>query len=235
MTASATTTAVLFDFYGTLATAARAARWWESVFALRGHELDPTVLDRWDVRAWDGTTHHDHSRDEAAYRAWERHRWQRAATDHGVTGGERDELVDELERWRDRFTMVAYDDAAPVLAALGEAGHRLIVCSNWDWDLDKHLEATGLADLVHDRVSSAWVGSRKPHPLIYEETLALAGSDPAETVFVGDTWDADILGPLDLGMTPVHVHRPDSRKAAPPLPDGVHRVTDLTGLLRLLS
>lgn len=228
-------TAVLLDFYGTLAVAERPGNWFESLLTDRGHQLDPDVDARWSVVAWDGETHHEHSVDEAAYQAWEDARWRGLLTDHRIPDDEHDELVEELRHWRDAFSMVAYEEAAAVLTELDAAGHRLVVCSNWDWDLDEHLSATGLADLVHDRVSSAWVGSRKPHPLIYEEALALAGVDAADTVFVGDTFEADVVGPLRLGMTPVHVQRPEDTRPAPPLPDGAHRIPDLTALPDLIA
>jgi putative hydrolase of the HAD superfamily len=216
-------TAVLLDFYGTLATAERPSDWFESILTERGHTLDPEVNRRWSVVAWDGATHHEHSVDEATYQAWEDRRWR----EHG-------ELVAARRRGREDFPMVASDETAAVLAELAGAGHRLVVCSNWDWDLDDHLAATGLADLVHARVSSAWVGSRKPHPLIYEEALALGGEGPADTVFVGDTWEADVVGPRRLGMTAVHVHRPEDRRPPAPLPEGVRRITDLTALVELV-
>ena len=110
-----------------------------------------------------------------------------------------------------------------------------MVCSNWDWDLDEHLTDTGLADLVHDRVSSAWVGSRKPHSLIYEVALDLGGAAPDDTVFVGDTFDADVEGPHRQGMRPVHVHRPEDTRPALDLPPGAHRIADLTELPDLLD
>ncbi|MEL7210969.1 MAG: HAD hydrolase-like protein, partial [Actinomycetota bacterium] len=142
----------------------------------RGYELDPQVNAMWSVVAWDGATHHEHSTDEATYQAWEDRRWRRLLAGHDIPPSEHDELVAELRAWRDDFSMVPYPESADVLRQLDEAGHRLVVCSNWDWDLDEHLADTGLADLVHDRVSSAWVGSRKPHSLIYEVAIDLGGA-----------------------------------------------------------
>jgi putative hydrolase of the HAD superfamily len=228
-------TTVLLDFYGTLAVAARPENWFESILTERGHALDPEINRRWSVMAWDGATHHEHSVDEHAYQAWEDRRWTRLLADHGIAPEEHDDLIGALRHWRNQFEMVPYDESATVLAELANAGHRLVVCSNWDWDLDDHLEATGLADLVHDRVSSAWVGSRKPHPLIYGEALALGGAAAADTVFVGDTWDADVEGPITVGMTAVHVHRVEDPRPPPPLTPGAHRIADLTELPTLLE
>jgi putative hydrolase of the HAD superfamily len=228
-------TAVILDFYGTLAVAENPGNWFENILTERGHTLDPEVNRRWSVVSWDGTTHDEHSADEATYQAWEDRRWRRLLADHDIPEPQHDDLVAALRHWRDAFEMVAYDETAAVLDTIRAAGHRLVVCSNWDWDLDEYLAATGVADRIDERVSSAWVGSRKPHPRIYEEALTLAGVEAEDAVFVGDTWDADVEGPTRLGMTAVHVHRPQDTREAPPLPERAHRISDLTGLLPLLE
>ena len=129
--------------------------------------------------AWDGATHHEHSVDEAAYQAWEDRRWRRLLTDHGIPRTDQDDLRGRAPALAGRLRHGGLRrDRPPCCTTWPTAGHRLVVCSNWDWDLDEHLEATGLAELIHDRVSSAWVGSRKPHPLIYEKALALGGAAP---------------------------------------------------------
>ena len=227
--------AVLLDFYGTLAVAERPGDWFESILTERGYRLDPEINARWSVVAWDGATHHEHSTDEATYQAWEDRRWRRLLADHDIPTPEHDELVAELRAWRDAFAMVAYPEAADVLRRLDADGHRLVVCSNWDWDLDDHLDSTGLADLVHDRISSAWVGSRKPHARIYEVALELGGAEPADTVFVGDSFEADVEGPHRHGMRPVHIHRPGDGRPAHDLPPGAQRISDLTALPELLG
>lgn len=43
-------------------------------------------------------------------------------------------------------------------------------------------------------------GRRKPHPSIYEDALEELGASPREALFVGDSFDADYLGPRALGI-----------------------------------
>jgi putative hydrolase of the HAD superfamily len=132
--------------------------------------------------------------------------------------------------------MVAYPEAAAVLAELRARGLALWICSNWDWDLREAVAHSGLHDHVDEMISSAWVGARKPHPDIYEHTLAQAGVAPHEALFVGDTWSCDVVGPAEHGMTPVYVRRAD-REPDHTRPDGAttdHEHTDLTGLLDLV-
>ncbi len=50
------------------------------------------------------------------------------------------------------------------------------------------------------RFSAADVGHLKPHPAIFEQALACIGTEPDETVFVGDNLNADIAGAQRVGM-----------------------------------
>jgi putative hydrolase of the HAD superfamily len=111
-----------------------------------------------------------------------------------------------------------------VLARLRAGGHRLAVCSNWDWDLAEAMDEAGLGGAVDVMVSSAWAGARKPHPRIYRYTLlrlSEGGITPRndQVLFVGDTWGPDVEGPLAMGMTPLYLERPD-HWPDPSAPDG---------------
>jgi len=123
-----------------------------------------------------------------------------------------------------------------VLAELRARGLQLAVCSNWDWDLAEAIDEVGLTGATDVVVSSAWAGARKPHPRIYEHTLAATGADPEHTLFVGDTWGPDVIGPRTLGMTPLYLLRVD-HWADPTAPDEPAAeamcANDLTALLTL--
>ena len=68
------------------------------------------------------------------------------------------------------------------------------------WDLRDNLGRTGLTAEVDIVVTSAQVGFRMPRPRIYQQTLRLAGFSAEETVFVGDSLRADVLGPQRVGI-----------------------------------
>ena len=227
------TTAVLIDFFGTLAHAAVWGPTHDEVLAGHGYQSS-------DVRGWlsddglyDGQEHHEYSRTRDDYRAWERARLRALACRWGVGPDDLDALVDDLDVAGKSFTMAAYEEAADVLAQVRSAGVVVAVCSNWDWDLDRALAAAGLTDLVDHQVSSARVGARKPHPLIYEHTLALCGVEAPDALFVGDSFRCDVQGPLSVGIRAVHLCR--SELDSPPLPAGAHRIADLRELPDLLE
>jgi putative hydrolase of the HAD superfamily len=115
---------------------------------------------------------------------------------------------------------------------------RVAVCSNWDWDLAEAVDEAGLTEHIELLVSSAWVGARKPHPRIYRHTLEALSVDPARTLFVGDTWNCDVDGPIEHGLKPVYVrraHREVDHTAPAEKPDHVVALPDLRGILDLLQ
>lgn len=227
--------AVIFDFYGTLA---RATAWdgpYE-VLARHGVEVTPTEARALYSDDIDGREHHAHSRSRDHYVAWQRERTVRFLDRCAVPPSLLDTVLDEIRAANASRVIEAYGEAAAVLAELRAAGVAVAICSNWDWDLSEAVDEAGLSPAVDLVVSSAWVGARKPHPLIYDRTIRRMGIDPSRTVFVGDTWGPDVEGPQAAGMNAVYLRRtghwpdhtcphPDPRSAA-----GVPVLADLTGV-----
>jgi putative hydrolase of the HAD superfamily len=229
--------AVIFDFYGTLAkwTDAERAYTYDTVFAAHGYVLEPDIRDYYFSR-YDGVDHSAHSVDEVAYERWVRARLLELVRSCGVAEERTDALVDALRR-ADQGDMTAYPEAAETLRTLREAGVAVGVCSNWGWELDAFLHDVGLLELVDVSITSARVGCRKPHPNIYRHSVATLGVDPADVVFVGDSWEPDVRGPRRAGMTSVHLWREDEREglSPPPLEPGDLRVHELRGVLPLVG
>ena len=78
--------------------------------------------------------------------------------------------------------------------AIPECVHKLLKTH----DLDKLFDAI---------VVSGAVNKRKPSSEIFERTLKALGVSASETVFVGDTLDADIEGAKAVGMKAVYIER----------------------------
>jgi putative hydrolase of the HAD superfamily len=154
----------------------------------------------------------------------------------GVPDPHVEDLIDAL-RSSDQGAMVPYPEAAPTLASLRASGLAVGVCSNWGWELDAFLEQVGLLELVDSGITSARAGARKPHPDIYEASVGALDVDPADVVFVGDSWEPDVRGPRRMGMTAVHIWREEERVglAQPVLEDGDYRFGDLTGVLQIVG
>jgi putative hydrolase of the HAD superfamily len=230
-------TAALFDFYGTLA---QATRWVsiDLVLAERGYVLPDDVRDRWWNRGVDGIEHFEHSRSRDHYQAWQRERLLGMLAETDVHPGEYEAILEQFRIGNATRVLEAYTEARGVLEALRDRGLPVGICSNWDWDLSEAVDEVGLTNLVEVVVSSAWAGARKPHPRIFEQSLAKLGADASEVAFVGDTWGPDVVGPQAMGMTPVYLRRvghwPDDT-APEMLDEGVFVAADLRAVLDLIE
>lgn len=130
--------------------------------------------------------------------------------------------------------------AAPVRPVPGAAEmlgrlagrHRLGVVSNTH---DPHMVGRLLArfDMVtafEHVLLSVDHGYRKPHPSIYVEALDRFGAEPVDAVFVGDTFDADYLGPTAAGLRAFLID-PDCRHPDVPAAARIDSVLDLERVL----
>jgi putative hydrolase of the HAD superfamily len=231
-------TAVLFDFYGTLAEATH----WVSidvVLAEHGYELPVDVRDRWWNDGIDGIDHREHSQSREHYVAWQRERILGMLAETDVHPGEYEVILEKLRQGTEARVLEPYPEVHGVLDTLRQRGVPLAVCSNWDWDLLPALEEVGVLKRVDVVVSSAWAGARKPHPRIFEATLSKVGVEAADALFVGDTWGPDVVGPRAAGMTALYLRRPgrwpDDAAPADPGAEGVPDAPDLTAVLDLVE
>lgn len=198
-----------------------------------GVTMPPEVAERWNVQHLDGIEHREASASREAYERWESARWQGMLRDCGVEGPQAENLVNAIRFQVHGTPVEAYPETEEVLRDLRARGYRLGVCSNWHWDLEPSLEQAGIRDLVDVAITSARVGVRKDHPEIYRVTLEALEAEGAESLFVGDSWRPDVLGPLANGFAgAVHIDRWSS--PGEPLPTGASRSADLRGVLAAL-
>ena len=97
----------------------------------------------------------------------------------------------------------------------------------------KLLETHGLDKFFDVVVVSAAVNKRKPSPEIFQKALEKLDVDAAETVFVGDTVDADIKGAKDMGMKTIFIERRAQKEAEQISPD--QTITTLSELAAALE
>jgi putative hydrolase of the HAD superfamily len=230
--------AVVLDFFGTLARATRSVGI-DEILARHGHTIPEHLAEMWWSGDIDGSEHVEQSRSRERYLAWQQERLVAMLHEADVHPGEHDAILADLHAGRAVRVLEAYDEVPAVLRELRERRLFLAICSNWDWDLEPAVAETGLDGAFDHLVSSAWAGARKPHPRIYRYLLDQIGFDPAEILFVGDTWGPDVEGPLAAGMTPVYLERdghwPDATRPDDTSHVQVARARDLRGVLPLVG
>lgn len=121
-------------------------------------------------------------------------------------------------------TRSTYDDVHFFLKKMKALGYKVMIVSN----VPDHYMALGslerlrLIDYVDDILTSAYLGIRKPHPLIYITAMKRLGT--SKVVFIGNDVESDVLGPLSVGIPVIHIAR-----------DGVRLKRSLSSLYNVLD
>jgi HAD superfamily hydrolase (TIGR01549 family) len=112
----------------------------------------------------------------------------------------------EQALYNDLASIRKYQPSDDALYWLKDTGYNLGICSNlaMPYTVALDLLFPKMFDPDH-RAMSCEVGATKPDPAIY--AAALGDWNPEETLFVGDTYTADVVGPRTFGMHAVHLDR----------------------------
>jgi HAD superfamily hydrolase (TIGR01509 family) len=92
------------------------------------------------------------------------------------------------------------DAVVPVLERLRGRGLRLVVVSNANGTLLKHMERLDLTRRFDCVLDSADEGVEKPDPRFFEIALARSGARKATTIHVGDLYHVDVVGARNAGL-----------------------------------
>ena len=135
----------------------------------------------------------------------------------------------EVEEWK------VYPDTIETLSALREEGFEMGLISNSksDWLIRSILQRRDLEKFFQVIVTSAAMRIRKPRPEIFTEAIKAMKVRPIESVFVGDSIQADVSGAKYLGMRSIHVFRKPITTTHPTKPDAT--VTSLSEVPKLIT
>jgi len=118
---------------------------------------------------------------------------------HEVITGALDKFFELEER---SYTILP--DVDEVLSKL--QGPKVLVTNATYSPLIRRLvERFELTQYFRDIIISADVGVRKPHPYIFELALNKLRLPPDQVAMVGDTWQHDIEGAINVGVIPIYV------------------------------
>jgi putative hydrolase of the HAD superfamily len=128
-----------------------------------------------------------------------------------------------------RFTL--FDDVLTMIENMGERGLRVGVISNND-EVAERIEELDIHHRFEVVISPLTFGVGKPEPEIFLRTMDLLDLPPERAIYVGDSYDNDVIGARAAGLTPVLIDRflinLDSH-------DAEHRVETLHDLADLLD
>lgn len=100
---------------------------------------------------------------------------------------------------------------APLLQSL-KKHFQLGIVSNFYGNLPSICEETGIAESLYLIIDSNRVGVRKPDPAIFELALTQLALDPQNVIFVGDSYERDMIPSKRAGMKCVWLKGPNPRQ-----------------------
>ena len=98
---------------------------------------------------------------------------------------------------------VVPEDVRRTLPQLKEAGYVLAVISNRDQPFQQLLLEHGIGEFFDFSLAAGEVSIWKPDPGLFEHALRRAKLSPADVIYVGDNYYADVVGSRAAGLTPV--------------------------------
>jgi len=145
---------------------------------------------------------------------WKRFREERVSKQNLRRG----RLIDTFSRFNQNYPLdtidtlaVAYidelpednhllDGAAEILEYLAP-NYNLHIITNGFQEVQKlKLQKSAIGHFFDTITSSEEVGVKKPNPLVFKAALKKASAGSSESIMIGDTFEADILGAEGIGM-----------------------------------
>ncbi len=124
----------------------------------------------------------------------------------GASNAEADRLaplMNEYMRTEFKPKSVVPDDALRVLPALKHSGYVLGLISNRDKPFDEEVTQLGLGAYFELVLAGGPLKMLKPEPHLFMHACEQLKMQPAEAVYIGDNYFADVIGARRAGLLPV--------------------------------
>jgi putative hydrolase of the HAD superfamily len=93
-----------------------------------------------------------------------------------------------------------FENALHVLDYLKPQYSMHIITNGFEEVQHRKLQNSNLLPFFDKVITSEKVGVKKPNPAIFEYAMELTGAGAHESVMIGDNFEADILGAMNVGM-----------------------------------
>ncbi|WP_018756895.1 HAD family hydrolase [Paenibacillus terrigena] len=173
-------------------------------------------------------------RREISPEAFKKARWSHALSYFNVRSDAI--LIDEIDAlfFKTSMDYVCANESISALLKDLKRYYDVGIVTNGLYDPRLKIQQMGLAEVFSDDTifHAEQLGYRKPDPQIYAVALEHFGKKSDETLFIGDSWTHDVVGPMETGIDAIWVN-----------PKGLHQTTnhspvaivpDVTEIRRLL-
>jgi putative hydrolase of the HAD superfamily len=94
-----------------------------------------------------------------------------------------------------------------ILTYLRDKGYELhLITNGFEKTQHSKIENSGLSGFFGKVITSEGCDSLKPHKEIFEYAFRVTGAEPAESIMLGDSIEADIQGAINAGIDQVYVN-----------------------------
>lgn len=122
-----------------------------------------------------------------------------------------------------------FADAIPTLQYLYPQYNLHIITNGFDKVQQIKIDRSGLRSYFKSVTTSEEVGVKKPDAKIFYQALDKAQAKAHKTMMIGDNYEADIQGALNIGMRVIHYNYHKEQ-----VPKDIKQITDLSNLTKEL-
>lgn len=97
-----------------------------------------------------------------------------------------------------------FEDAIDVLDYLKPKYRLHIITNGFEEAQVKKIKNSGLSSYFETVTNSEQAGVKKPNPIIFQHALNKANAKVNESIMIGDSFEADVLGALNIKMNAIH-------------------------------
>ena len=69
------------------------------------------------------------------------------------------------------------------------------------------MKNSGLFEYFQTMVNSEMAGAKKPDPKIFQKAVHLANATVSNSVMIGDSWEADVVGAMNFDMPAIYFNQ----------------------------
>lgn len=92
-----------------------------------------------------------------------------------------------------------FEDTIEILDYLQPKYHLHIITNGFSEAQDKKLQVSKITHYFKTVTNAEMAGVKKPNPIIFHHALQLANARAEESLMIGDSYEADVLGALEVG------------------------------------
>lgn len=92
-----------------------------------------------------------------------------------------------------------FEDTIEILDYLQSTYQLHIITNGFGEAQEKKMQVSKITHYFKTVTNAEMAGVKKPNPVIFKHALELAQAEPSESIMIGDNYEADVLGALEVG------------------------------------